>query len=70
MSDDRQLLPLGEIHKKRVHMPYSQLLHLARLGKLPLRKFGKAYYGDPQEVLAALLPPAAHVAPAKAGRRP
>jgi hypothetical protein len=68
MSDDRQLLPLQEIHKTRIRMPYSQLLRLARLGRLPVRKFGKAYYGDPQEVVAALLPPAQE-APAKAGRR-
>jgi len=58
MSDNRQLLPLQEIHKTRIHMPYSQLLRLARLGRLPVRKFGKAYYGDPAEVVAALLPPA------------
>jgi len=66
---DRQLLPLQEIHKTRIHMPYSQLLRLARGGKLPVRKFGKAYYGDPQEVMASLLPPAQEVA-AKAGRKP
>jgi hypothetical protein len=69
MSDDRQLLPLQEIHKTRIHMPYSQLLRLARLGRLPVRKFGKSYYGDPQEVMASLLPPVPEVA-AKSGRKP
>ena len=66
---DRQLLPLQEIHKTRIHMPYSQLLRLARLGRLPVRKFGKAYYGDPQEVVAALLPLVQEVA-TKPGRKP
>lgn len=69
MSDNRQLLPLQEIHKTRIRMPYSQLLRLARLGRLPVRKFGKAYYGDPQEVVAALLPPAQEVV-TRPGRKP
>ena len=29
MIDSRQLLPLQEIHKTRIHMPYSQLLRLS-----------------------------------------
>lgn len=65
---DKMLHSLQEIHKARIRLPYSSLLRLARQGKLPVRRIGKSYYGDPEDVMAALLPPTQEAALSK-GRR-